>query len=149
MVGLTPSCDEDDEAFDEEPPFVVGDIVEVATRLRKPVVANSLRFDDVAQLRIIGEAEDQRRVFVMLVTQGDAEHVCPTLTVAKHHCVNFGVDERFLDCEGIIVSEHHVRRVVKQQRGAWCVKCSDYNEDVRLDDGQPWLCAACRDNPWR
>ncbi len=130
--------------------IVIGDIVEIATRNRKPILVTSNRFDDRAQLRVLGEAIDmERTMYLLLVTDGDAAHVTPTWIVNKGHIVDFRVDPRFIGCDCIISSRLYMRRVIKEQRGQFCKKCTEYNEEARIQFGEKYLCRSCRENPWR
>ncbi len=151
MLGLMPDfVSEFDEDLGGEPPdrVRVGDIISIATRAKKPVFKASENFDDLAQLRVLGEAEGDRHLYLCLVTAGDAEHVNPTVVVGKKHAFDFGPEERFHVCEGVIVSDLHVRGIAKKQRGRSCGKCTEYNEDASHDE-EAYLCRTCRENPWR
>ncbi len=128
---------------------VPGDIVEVATRYGKPALAKSENYDDMAQLRVLGSVQGDRIVFVMLVTEADVKHVLPNTRVTKRMIDEYGIEKRFLGDEAILVSDLHVRGMVKQQRGRWCEKCDEYNEDVRTDYAEVYYCLTCRENPWR
>jgi len=75
--------------------------------------------------------------------------VTPTLSVGRSQAHDFNVDPYYHDCDGIIVSDLHIRGIAKKQRGRFCDKCTDYNEDVRIPLAEPYLCMTCRDNPWR
>lgn len=156
MIGFIPDLrevdveepDEDPAAWNEDD-VTPGDIVEVATRHGKPVLAKSQNYDDKAQLRVLGSAQGDRIVYVMLVTQADVEHVKPNTRVDKRMLHDYGIEKRFLGEDAIVVSDFHMRRIVKQQRGRWCEKCDEYNEEVRTDYSEVYFCPTCRDNPWR
>lgn len=155
MIGLSPDwlsdvTDEDDNlGLNPEDLVHVGDIVVIATRLLKPVFKNSVNFDDRAELRVLGETQGDSKMYICLVTAGDAEHIKPTIIVGKSQAFDYGVDPRFYGCDGIIVTENHIRYIAKKQRGRHCEKCTDYNEDVRLAADVAYLCLACRQNPYR
>ena len=81
MIGLSPdwmstSNSESDEnvAWDSDETVHVGDIIRVATRNRRPVLMNSINYDDHAELRILGTAIGDSTLYMCLVTDGDAEH---------------------------------------------------------------------------
>lgn len=155
MIGLSPDWlsdvteEGDNLAWDTEDLVHVGDIVMIATRSLKPVFKNSVNFDDRAELRVLGEAQGDSKMYICLVTAGDAEHVKPTIIVGKGQAFDYGVDPRFYGCDGIIVTENHIRHIAKKQRGRHCEKCTDYNEDVRLAVSEAYLCLTCRQNPYR
>jgi len=125
---------------------VVGDIVQVATKHGKPVKTDCVDYDSVAQLRILGEAMGSR---VMLVTGGDMKHVLPTGRVNKRMMSEYAIESRFMNEDYVIVTDLHIRALVKQQRGRFCEKCDEYNEDVRTEYSEVFYCTACRQNPWR
>ncbi len=137
-------------ALDPDDSVHVGDIVKIATRAKKPVLMTSENFNDVAQLRIVGEAKGDRLLYLCLVTAGDAEHVNPTVIIDKgKQAHNYGVDPFFYGCDGIIISDLHIRGIAKKQRGRFCEKCTEYNEDVRTPLTEVYLCLVCRENPYR
>lgn len=151
MMGLAPDwATEFDAEFVEErdDKVHVGDIIVVATRSKKPVLKGSENFDDIAQLRVLGEAQGERTLYLCLVTDGDSEHVNPTVTVGRKQAFDYGHDPRFNGCDGIILSDIHVRGIAKKQRGRSCAKCTDYNEDAPSEP-ERYLCLTCRENPWR
>jgi hypothetical protein len=126
-----------------------GDIIIVATRAKRPVLKENKNFDDTAQLRVLGEVQDDEKIlYLCLVTDGDAEHVNPTVTVGYKQIFDFDHDPRFNGCNGIVLSNIHIRGIAKKQRGRSCIKCTDYNEDAPLEP-EHYLCSICRENPWR
>ena len=152
MLGLIPDLREEDVEAEKTAWYesiVPGDIVEVATRYGKPALAKSENFDDKAQLRVLGSVQGDRLIFVMLVTAADAKHVVANTRVDKRMLHDYGIESRFLGEEAIVVTDLHARRIVKEQRGRWCEKCDEYNEDVRTDYAEVYFCPTCRDNPWR
>lgn len=157
MIGLAPDWNIDftsEEAgekvpWDSDDSVHVGDIISICTRAKRPVFATSENFDDYAQLRVLGESKGDRTLYLCLVTEGDSEHVSPTVVVGRGQAHDYGVDAFFQGCDGIIVSDLHVRGIAKKQRGRFCGKCTDYNEDIRLPADEPYMCLTCRQNPWR
>lgn len=135
------------EALNPDDMIHVGDIIKIATRAMKPVLVTSENYNDFAQLRVVGEVKGDRTLYLCLVTDGDAEHVCPTVIIDKGQAHNYGVDPFFNGCNGIIVSDLHIRGIAKKQRGRFCEKCTEYNEDIRTTE--PYLCLTCRENPYR
>ena len=151
-LDLTSTDSEEDGEkmlWDSNDIVLVGDIVVVATRAKKPVMATSKNFDDLAHLRVLGEAQGERKLYLCLVTAGDSEHINPTTIVGKKHAFDYDVDKFYHDCDGVIVSDNHVRGIAKKQRGRFCEKCTEYNEDVRMLETEAYMCLACRENPWR
>lgn len=154
MFGLVPDLDLEEEAgekvsLDSDDNVQVGDIVTVATRALKPVLETSENYDDKAELRVVGEAQGDRKVYLCLVTDGDAVHINPTVIIGNGQAFDYGHDPRFNGCDGIILSEFHVRGIAKKQRGRSCVKCTEYNKDVRIPKEEAYYCRTCRENPWR
>ncbi len=147
----SPRCEEGSEivALDPDDVVRVGDIISVATRSKKPLFQTSQNYDNIAQLRVLGIAIGDRTLYLCLVTAGDAEHINPTVVVGKGQAFDFRADEFYHGCEGVIVSDLHVRGIAKKQRGRFCDKCTEYNEDVRIPLTDPYLCMTCRENPWR
>ncbi len=141
--------DDDDECLPAlSDDLAAGDIVEVATRYGKPALAKSDNYDDKAHLRILGMAQGDRMVYILLVTGADVQILSNTRVNARM-AHDYGIEERFIGEEAITVSDLHVRSVVKRQRGRWCGKCDEYNEEVRVDHSEAYHCRACRENPWR
>lgn len=156
MFGLSPDwlSQQNEESgekvsWDSDDTVHVGDIIVVATRSKKPVLQTSENYDDLAQLRVLGQAQGDRMLYLCLVTAGDSEHITPTVIVGRGQAHDYGVDPFFNGCDGIILSEFHLRRIAKKQRGRFCEKCTEYNEDVRTPETEPYLCLTCRENPWR
>lgn len=156
VFGLAPELqslqDEEkgeDTALDSDNSVCVGDIIKIATRMNKPVLMSSVDFNDLAQLRVVGEAKGDRTLYLCLVTAGDAEHVNPTVVIGRGQAHDYGVDPFFHGCDGIIISDLHIRGIAKKQRGRFCEKCTDYNEDVRTPTTEAYLCRTCRENPYR
>jgi hypothetical protein len=155
MMGLSPdwmsqtTAEGEEVAWDSDDNVHVGDIVVIATRALKPIFKTSENVEDQAELRVLGEAQGDSKMYICLVTAGDAEHVRPTIVVGKNQAFNYGVESRFYGCDGIIVTENHIRRIAKKQRGRHCEKCTDYNEDIRMAADEAYLCLTCRQNPYR
>lgn len=139
-----------DSNRDDSERIVVDDIVEVATRDRRPVLSSAMRFDALANLRILGE---NRRgavtEYLALVTAGDEDHVLPTLTVERCLLRDYDVDPRFHGENALLLSELFVRRIVQRQRGRFCQRCEDYNRDVRMEHDEVYFCLSCKNNPYR
>ncbi len=154
MFSFIPDQNDDDTEETVEDPFwsgdnvVVGDIVEVATRYGKPALSKSNNYDDKAHLRILGLAQGDRILYVMLVTNADVQILSNT-RVDKRMAQDYGIETRFIGEEAIVVSDLHVRGIVKKQRGRWCEKCDEYNEEVRMEYSTVYYCHTCRENPWR
>lgn len=158
MMGLAPDWE---EVLDSEEGPVMSsddiieqdDIVEVATRSLKPVLCTSVRYDELAQLRVLGEmqveAEENRTMYLLLVTHADETKVAATVTVDKWRAVEYDVEDRFVGDPAVIVSELHIRRIVLKQNGRFCSRCKDYNRDVRLPKTLEYVCQACVLNPYR
>lgn len=155
MMGYVPGLsDVDMEDTVEKPDWdddviVVGDIVEVATLYGQPALSRSENFDTKAQLRVLGAAQGDRTVYIMLVTDADTKHILPNTRVDKRMAKEFGIESRFIGELAIAISDLHTRRIVKQQRGRWCEKCDEYSEDVRTEYTEIYFCYACRENPCR
>jgi len=153
MLGFIPDLREIDTEETVEKPqlptFMRGDIMEVATKYGKAVLSNCKDYDTVAQLRVLGECQGDRLIYVMLVTGGDVKYILPSGRVDKHISREYNIDGRFFGEECVIVTDLHVRRLVKEQRGRHCEKCDEYNEDVRTDYSEVYYCGTCRENPWR
>lgn len=158
LLSLLPEFPENDlddadtvveTVVDLRPIILVGDIVEVATRYGKPVLATCKDYDTIAQLRVLGQCQGVRLLYAMLVTGGDMKHVVPTARVDKRMSKDYNIESRFLGDDSVVVTDEHVRMIVKEQRGRHCEKCDEYNEDVRSDCSVVYYCGTCRDNPWR
>ncbi len=152
MLGFIPDLREVDleETVEKPAPTIVsGDIVEVATRYGKAVLATCKDYDTVAHLRVLGQCQGDRMIYVMLVTGGDVKHILPSGRVDKRLSREYNIDGRFFGEESVIVTDLHVRGLVKEQRGRYCEKCDEYNEDVRTDYSEVYFCGTCRENPWR
>jgi hypothetical protein len=158
MIGLAPDWE---EVLDEEGPAMSkddiieqDDIVEVATRDLKPVLCTARRWDELAQLRVLGETqteseESSRTLYLLLVTDVDASKVAPSVRVDKWRTIEYEVEDRFFGESAVIVSELHIRRIVLKQNGRFCSRCKDYNRDVRLPKTLDYVCKACMLNPYR
>lgn len=158
MIGLAPDwedvLDEEGPTMSEDDVIEQDDIVEVAVRDMKPVLCTSTRYDELAQLRVLGEsqtdAEDSRRtLYLLLVTNVDASKVAPTVHVDKWRTAEYDVEDRFYGDPAVIVSELHIRRIVMKQNGRFCSRCKDYNRDVRLPKTLAYVCQSCVANPYR
>lgn len=156
MIGLSPGWipELEEEAgekvsWDADDAIHVGDIVAFATRNKRPVLITSENFDDTAELRVLGMAQGDRTLYLCLITGADIEHVSPTTIVGRGQAYDYGVEPRFQGCDAIIVSDLHIRRIAKKQRGRSCDKCTDYNEDIRMPANEPYMCLTCRQNRWR
>jgi len=158
MIGLAPDweelLDEEGPTMSEDDIIEQDDIVEVATRDLKPVLCTARRWDELAQLRVLGETqteseESSRTLYLLLVTDVDASKVAPTIRVDKWRTTEYEVEDRFFGESAVIVSELHIRRIVLKQNGRFCSRCKDYNRDVRLPKTLDYVCKACVLNPYR
>jgi hypothetical protein len=151
--GLIPDLqdvDVEEKPVKPEPLDIIpGDIVSVATRWGKAVAREADDFDSMATARVLGWAQGDRVIYMLLVTEADYKHILPTARVDKRMIREYGIENRFLGEEAVVVSDLQLRSVVKEQRGRWCEKCDEYNEDVRTDHSQVYFCSTCRENPWR
>lgn len=147
-VDFDKETDEKKATLDSSDSVHVGDIVTIFTRAKKPIFATSSNYDDMAQLRVLGESKGDRTLYLCLVTDGDAEHISPTVIVGKNQAHDYNVEPFYRGCDAIIVSDLHLRGIAKKQRGRFCDKCTEYNEDVHVED-ERYLCHVCRENPWR
>lgn len=127
----------------------VGDIVLIATRDKNPVFKSTSDYNDEAKLRVLGEVGDEYKQYLCLVTSGDAEHIMPTTVVNKTISREYEVESRFYGYDAIVVSELHVRKIAKKQRGCFCLKCMEYNEHMDHNNQANYLCSTCKTNPWR
>ncbi len=126
------------------------DIVEVAVRDRKPVMCSATRFDDLANLRVLGIIETENTtLYLMLVTEYDMKVISPVDIVDKWKAMEYEVEDRFVGEHTITISESHIRKIVLKQNGRFCSKCKDYNRDVRLPRNVEFICKACVTNPYR
>ena len=153
MFNFVSTQDDDDTTVVQpsEDEIVPGDIVEVATKWLKPVSKCNKDYDDTAQLRVLafGRDDDDSVLYVMLVTDADVKHIWPTTRVSIQIARDYGIEKRFVGDDAIFIPKSHVRSIIKQQRGRWCEKCDEYNEDVRIEYTEVYYCLTCRENPWR
>jgi hypothetical protein len=155
MMGMEPGWNEqlDDDGDGSSPmnDFIEqDDIVEVATRELIPVLRSTTKYDQLAHLRVLGEMmTDSRTLYLLLVTDVDASKIMSNVKVDRWHTVEYDVESRFYNDNAIVVSELHIRRVVLKQNGRFCVRCKDYNRDMRLPKNEIYTCQACVLNPWR
>jgi hypothetical protein len=155
MMGLAPDWNEvldgeENAAMSTDDIIEQDDLVEVATRELKPVLCTSTRYDELAHLRVLGEAQaEARTLYLLLVTDVDAAKISATVMVDKWHMLEYDVEDRFYGDAAIVVSELHIRRIVLKQNGRFCSRCKDYNRDVRLPKDQDFVCQACVLNPYR
>ena len=132
------------------PEIKKGDIVEVATLAAVPTLHNATNYDELAHLRILGNNRGNYvfKSFLGLVTHSDESKIRSTGVVDKKMMLEYDVEPRFLGDECIVLSEHHVRRIVKMQRGSFCSKCKEYNPEHEAQ-GEIYVCKSCTFNPYR
>jgi len=156
MMGLAPDWNEvldgeESTTMSEDDIIEQDDIVEVGTRELKPVLFTSERYEELAHLRVLGKAcgSEGRTLYLLLVTDVDASKVVSNVKVDKWHTTEYNVEDRFYGDNALVVSELHVKRIVLKQNGRFCVRCKDYNRDVRLPKSEAYTCQACVLNPYR
>lgn len=126
------------------------DIVEIATRDKKPILCTSTVYDDLAHLRVLGKIKtDTHELYLLLVTNADVDKVLDTTCVNKKHLIDYNIENRFLNELAVDVSELHIRRVVAKQDGRFCKNCKEYNRHVHLPKDAEYICQSCIFNPYR
>lgn len=126
------------------------DIIEVATRDKKPILCTSTNYDELAHLRVLGKIKTEtHELYLLLVTNADIDKISSITRVNRQHLIDYDIENRFFDEMAVNISELHVRRVIAKQDGRFCNKCKEYNRHTNIPKNVEYTCKSCIFNPYR
>lgn len=128
----------------------IDDIVQIAVRDMQPVFYTSTKYDELVQLRILGQHHDgECRRYVVLVTGCDSSKIKSSVVVNTKLQKEFGIENRFFGEEAVVMSELHIRKVISKQDGRFCSRCKEYNTHAKISKHIEYTCMHCKENPYR